>query len=176
MKSLSLLIVLASGLLIGCPAITHLRTNGVYSVGPEEPAHELYLIAQVYYQTPPPGFHPAEFKWSMKNVFQGQATLTVFDETNFDHSLLTYDFNFSVSDLMIQKRDQKMTYQGHLVSRQDASIAIDVLVEEYEVSMTEKTKTFDFDRRDLSLILYQNSEILGRYKGATMSLKSLKGK
>lgn len=167
----SLLIFLASlFLLTGCPA-KHLRTNGVFSVGPDQPSRELTLIAQVYYQTPPQGFHPAEFKWDFEKETAGHASFIVFDENNFNQDLMHTDFYFTLADITIQKTDQKITYQGRLVSQQDPGLWIDVTVEEYEAKMEDKTKEFYFDRRDATLTLYKESEILGRYTGATMDLK-----
>ncbi len=169
-KGIVVIFLLITVFLTGCPT-QHLRTNGVYSMGPLEPSHELYLIAQVYYQTPPPGFHPAEFIWTLDDKLNGNASLTVFNEKDFNILLLQYDFSFNISDLTIQKTDEKIIYQGTLLSNQDISISIDIVVEEYDAEITENNKTFYFDRRVAHIVLYKKSEILGYFKGATMNLK-----
>ncbi|HBQ20454.1 MAG: hypothetical protein A2Z91_04930 [Deltaproteobacteria bacterium GWA2_38_16] len=140
------------------------KVNGVFSVGEKERSHEEYLIAQVYYETPPAGFHPAEFEWDLHSA---TASLLVFN-------LFFYRFWVDLKNVRVREENKKIIYEGTFISLEDASVLLQFRVSEYEVQMEENSRVFFFDRRDFDLTLSKKETVLGYFKGAEMHLKKWK--
>ncbi|HLD73999.1 MAG TPA: hypothetical protein VJB34_03760 [Bdellovibrionota bacterium] len=141
------------------------QINGVFYVGEEEPDKWKTLLSQTYYMYPQENFHPGIFDW---NKSGGVATLRVMDETQDLANIHYFQFYFNPADLREWEEGEKHITSGRIVSYEDHHVYIDVVVKDYETTITDKNKVFYFHRQDYEVALMREQEILGYFRGALM--------
>jgi len=161
----SVLLCVLSLCLCGCPQELVNQINGVFYVGEEEPDKWKTLLSQTYYLNPQENFHPGIFDW---NKSGGVATLRIMDETQDLVNIHYFQFYFNPDNLREWEEGEKLITSGRIMSYEDPHVYIDVVVKDYETTITDKNKVFYFYRQDYEVTLMRDQEILGYFRGALM--------
>ncbi len=150
----------------GCPRELLNQINGVFYEGKEIPDKWKTLLSQTYYLNPQENFHPGVFDWN-KNI--GHASLQVMDETKDLVNIHYFQFYFNQDSLREWEDEGKLITFGRIVSYEDPHVYIDVIVKDYEATITDQNKIFYFHRQDYEVTLMKAQEIAGHFRGALMT-------
>ncbi|OGQ18389.1 MAG: hypothetical protein A3B70_03155 [Deltaproteobacteria bacterium RIFCSPHIGHO2_02_FULL_40_11] len=151
--------------LCACP-FDEQKINGVYFEGSVQPPKELFMLAQVYYQTPPQNFSPAVFSWNLKDLF---SKLEIYDPKDFKTPKYKLHFSLPLKDIAMETDGESVHYRGKFFATEDSNYTAFMHVWEHPVEIFENGKTWHFLRRDMEVCLWYKDEIIGWFKGASMN-------